>query len=92
MSFRLAVIERLLINLKLTHKPNMLLVASIVLAFLPAFIIWLHINWWTMSTAALVALTWLVVAIGYCRTMRRKSALWVFVLLLVAFGPFIFFR
>jgi hypothetical protein len=75
--------------MKNKSNPTMLIVC-IFLAWLPEGIIWFRINGWTVTAAALVAFAWLIVAIRYYRRIRTKSALWIFVLLPVAFGPLIF--
>jgi hypothetical protein len=67
-----------------------MLVACISLAWLPEVIIWFRTDGWAVTAAALVALGWFMVAICYYRRIRKKSALWIFALLPVAFGPLIF--
>ena len=67
-----------------------LLITSIALAWLPTSILLLRHDKWAVPAAGLVALTWLIVAIGYYRSVRRKAALWIFALLPVVFGPVVF--
>ena len=62
------------------------LIPVIVLAFVPTAIIG------TIGSEMIVDIAsgiWLVAAVMYCGRMRTRSSLWIFVLLPIAFWPFI---
>ena len=58
----------------------------IALAFVPPAMALLHAD---VSILAIAGAIWFVIATLYCLRVREKSALWVFLLLPVAFFPFV---
>ncbi len=63
------------------------LIMIIVLAFLPPTLTLINVG---DTAVTLVGIIWIATAVAYYRRVRRRQALWIFVLLPVAFGPFIY--
>jgi hypothetical protein len=63
------------------------LIAIIALAFVPPFI---GVLVPSETIVSIAGTAWLVAAILYCFSVKRKSSLWVFVLLPIVFGPFVY--
>lgn len=65
-----------------------LLIATIVLAFVPpAVAIWIVPSDTILTIAGAI---WVVIAVLYCLCVGSKRALWIFTLLPIVFGPFVF--
>jgi hypothetical protein len=64
------------------------LIPTIVLAFVPsAMVATLTVS---EPIVAIAGAIWFVTAVLYCLRVRKRSALWIFILLPVAFAPFVY--
>jgi hypothetical protein len=65
-----------------------LLITTIVLAFVPP-----AVALWIVPSEVILAIAgaiWVAIAVLYCVRVRSKTALWIFVLLPIVFGPFVY--
>jgi hypothetical protein len=71
-----------------TTSNSKLLMTTIVLAFVPpAMAVWIVPS---ETIIAIAGVLWLATAVLYCLRVRTRTALWIFALVPIAFGTFVY--